>query len=149
MSNLEAFKALLKSSGNSVTTARLKVFEALVGQEPLAMHDVAARAREVDRASVYRAVDLFEQLGIVQRLNTGWKYKIELTDKFAEHHHHLTCLRCGRTVAMSEVELEDFIVQLSRAHGFSPVSHQIEIQGYCTGCAAHATPDVTDSSVEA
>jgi Fur family ferric uptake transcriptional regulator len=130
----EAFKELLKSNGQSVTKARLSVFEVLLGQEPLAMHELVKRAGQIDRASVYRAVDLFERLGIAQRLNTGWKYKLELTDKFAEHHHHLTCVHCGRTIAMNESELEDLITKLAAAHHFTPKAHQIEIQGLCAEC---------------
>lgn len=99
------------------------------------MHELVGKVRGVDRASVYRAVELFERLGIVQRLNAGWKYKLELTDKFAEHHHHLTCINCGRTIAMTETELEDVISRLAANHGFSPTAHQIEIQGYCDMCA--------------
>lgn len=134
MSGVEAFRSMLKSSGHSVTKARVAVFNALLGQEPLSMRELAGRVRAVDRASVYRIVDLFEALGIVQRLHTGWKYKLELTDKFAEHHHHLTCTNCGRTVAMNETDLELVIDRLSRAHGFKPSAHQIEIQGLCQRC---------------
>lgn len=130
----ETFTTLLKQAGQSVTAARLTVFEALLGQEPMPMHQLVKRAGEVDRASVYRAVALFERLGIVQRLHTGWKYKIELTDKFSAHHHHLTCLRCGRTIAMNEAELERVISDLARAHNFHPTAHQIEIQGLCADC---------------
>lgn len=130
----EAFKELLKINGQSVTKARLQVFEALLGQEPLAMHTLVERAGKVDRASVYRAVDLFERLGIVQRLNTGWKYRLELSDKFAEHHHHLTCIRCSRTVAMNEADLESLIAKLAAGHHFRPTAHQIEIQGVCGAC---------------
>lgn len=130
----EAFKALLKDSKQSVTQARLAVFNALLGQEPLGMHELVGKVRGVDRASVYRAVDLFERLGIVQRLHTGWKYKLELTDKFAEHHHHLTCARCGRTIAMNEDELEHVLAKLAAAHHFKPTAHQIEIQGLCSNC---------------
>jgi Fur family ferric uptake transcriptional regulator len=74
----------------------------------------------------------------VQRLNTGWKYKIELSDSFAEHHHHLTCTRCGRTIAMNETELEDVIARLAANHRFRPTAHQIEIQGLCTSCLEHS-----------
>ncbi|HSX00165.1 MAG TPA: Fur family transcriptional regulator [Patescibacteria group bacterium] len=130
----EIFKTLLKANGQSVTRARLSVFGALLGQEPLAMHELVTRVEQVDRASVYRAIDLFEHLGIVQRLNTGWKYKLELTDKFAEHHHHLTCTDCGRTIPMNEVELEDLITKLAVAHQFKPLAHQIELQGICAQC---------------
>ena len=98
------------------------------------MHQLAEKVREADRASVYRAVDLFERLGIVQRLNTGWKYKLELTDMFADHHHHLTCVNCGRTIAMNETELETAIARLAARHNFRPTSHQIEVQGLCQSC---------------
>jgi Fur family transcriptional regulator, ferric uptake regulator len=131
----DKFRLLLKEQGYSVTRARVRVFDALTGQEPLSMHDLVARASDIDRASVYRTIDLFENLGLVQRLNTGWKYKIELSDTFTQHHHHLTCINCGKTVAMNEQELERFIEQLAREHGFKPSAHQIEIQGVCGGCS--------------
>lgn len=128
------FVALLKENRQSITKPRLAVFEALLGQEPMSMHQLAEKVREADRASVYRAVDLFERLGIVQRLNTGWKYKLELSDKFADHHHHLTCVNCGRTIAMNEAELEETISRLAARHRFRPTAHQIEIQGLCEHC---------------
>lgn len=131
----DEFKHFIKQEGYSVTRARLAVFNALVGQEPLSMGQLVGRVRGVDRASVYRTIDLLERLGVVQRLNTGWKYKLELTDKFSEHHHHLTCTKCGRTVALSEHELERFIEQLARLHKFVPSSHQVEIQGLCNTCS--------------
>jgi Fur family transcriptional regulator, ferric uptake regulator len=130
----DLFKKLLKDSAQSITSARLEVFRALLGQEPLSMHQLVARASGIDRASVYRAVDLFEKLGIVQRLNTGWKYKLELTDKFTDHHHHLTCLHCGRTIVIGETELEETIEKLAARHQFKPTAHQIEIQGLCADC---------------
>jgi Fur family ferric uptake transcriptional regulator len=128
------FVTLLKQNRQSVTKPRLAVFEALLGQEPMSMHRLAEKVGEADRASVYRAIDLFERLGIVQRLNTGWKYKLELTDKFADHHHHLTCTNCGRTIAMNETELEETISRLAARYRFKPTAHQIEIQGLCENC---------------
>lgn len=130
----EAFTKLLKENGQSVTSARLAVFEALLGSEPISMHELVRRAGQIDRASVYRAVGLFERLGVVQRLNIGWKYKIELTDHFAEHHHHLTCTSCGKTIPMNEHELETLIAKLAADHNFKPTAHQIEIQGLCENC---------------
>ncbi|HSX16730.1 MAG TPA: transcriptional repressor [Patescibacteria group bacterium] len=133
-SHNEEFRQLLKDHGQSVTKARLAVFNALLGKEPLSMHELVNHVPEIDRASAYRTVELFEQLGIVQRLNTGWKYKLELSDKFAEHHHHLTCTHCGRTIPMNETELERVIDRLAQAHDFTPTAHQIEIQGLCSNC---------------
>jgi Fur family transcriptional regulator, ferric uptake regulator len=130
----ETLHELLKREGHSFTQTRQRIFHTLMGQEPISMAQLTGRVRGVDRASVYRTIDLFERLGIVQRLYSGWKYKLELTDKFAPHHHHLTCTNCGRTIVLSEHELERFIEQLAHKHGFTPVGHQIEIQGLCTMC---------------
>ena len=130
----EIFETLLREHKQSITKSRLAVFDALAGQEPLTMREIAVRVPNIDRASVYRAVALFERLGIAQRLSTGWKYKIELSDKFAAHHHHLSCVRCGDTVAIHGRELETFIEQLADHHHFRPTAHQIEVQGLCAHC---------------
>jgi Fe2+ or Zn2+ uptake regulation protein len=129
------FKALLKTHGYSITDQRLLVFNLLLGQEPLTMHELIERANDnIDRASVYRIIGLFDQIGITQRLNIGWKYRIELSDKFAEHHHHLTCLNCHKVIPINKNELEDFMAQLASAQKFTPIEHQVEIQGYCGDC---------------
>ncbi len=126
---------LLRRSGHSVTVQRLFVFELLESGKPLSMAYLTARASgAIDRASLYRTVALFEKLGIVRRVHLGWKYKIELSDRFTEHHHHLTCLTCHAIIPISEQELEGFISNLAAQHHFMPVEHQIEVQGYCAGC---------------
>lgn len=89
----------------------------------------------LDRASLYRIIAVFEKLGIAHRVNIGWKYKIELSDRFSEHHHHMTCLHCHKIIPINEQELEQFINNLSVQHEFQPIEHQIEIQGYCSTCA--------------
>lgn len=126
---------LLKDNGLSVTKQRLFVFELLEDREPLTMYELYDLAKgKLDRASLYRIITVFEKLGIVQRINIGWKYKIELSDKFSEHHHHLTCLKCHKVIPISEDELESFISGLTVSHKFTPVEHQIEVQGYCENC---------------
>jgi Fur family transcriptional regulator, ferric uptake regulator len=136
-SSKDIFTNLLKSAGFSVTTARLTVFEAfLAHHDPMSMGELVAKTPGVDRASVYRAVELFEQLRIIQRITTGWKYKLELSDRFTEHHHHLTCVRCERIIKINEHELEQFIDDVAKRAHFTPTAHQIEIQGVCEDCAA-------------
>jgi Fur family transcriptional regulator, ferric uptake regulator len=129
-SSKEVLIELLKQGSCRVTKTRLTIFEQLYNQEPLSMHDLVQQSKGVDRASVYRTVELFERLGIAQRLHLGWKYKIELTDRFAAHHHHLTCLACGKTIPINERDLDELAAQ----HNFMPTAHQIELQGYCAAC---------------
>lgn len=131
---------ILRENGLNITRQRLLVFEALVGSEPITMYELYDCLRnQLDRASLYRIVTAYEKLGIVSRINIGWKYKIELSDKYSEHHHHLTCIKCGRIIPISETELETFIHTLATSHNFYPTEHQIEVQGYCEKCKASGT----------
>lgn len=132
----EEFEARLKTAGYSVTRSRKVVFAALQDKEPQTMREIlqACEAR-VDRASVYRAISLFEELGIVKRLQIGWKYKLELSDAFHHHHHHLTCLRCGTVMPLAEdTTIEQRLKAIAAAHSFSLEEHQLEIQGICQRC---------------
>jgi len=133
---LEQFKTVLKSSACSLTKTRRLVFAALQDKEPQTMHEIVAACRgQADRASVYRTISLFEKLGIVQRLQIGWKYKLELSDRFRHHHHHLTCLNCGSVIPFDEsLALESGLRRLADAKKFEMQSHQLEIQGLCHNC---------------
>jgi Fur family ferric uptake transcriptional regulator len=126
----------LKKHKYSLTDSRKTVFRALENKEAMSMAElVAACGDQLDRATVYRTITLFEELGIVERLNIGWKYKIELTGTFSHHHHHLTCTNCGAITPLSEdSQLEDRLTELARLHHFTPESHQIEIRGLCSAC---------------
>jgi Fur family ferric uptake transcriptional regulator len=128
---------ILKEGGYSYTVARIFVCELLWDQEPQAMRDLVAHSKgTIDRASLYRAIELFERLGIVQRIYIGWKYKIELSDIFTHHHHHISCLGCGKVVAITEEdEVERLISNLAARHKFTAQNHQLEIRGYCEQCA--------------
>lgn len=127
---------MLKKNGYSVTRPRLVVCELLLDQEPQSMGELAARLDgQLDRASLYRTVDLFEKLGVVQRIYIGWKYKIELSDIFTHHHHHISCLQCGKIVPLQEDEkLEALLTLLAQQQNFTAQSHQLEICGYCQNC---------------
>jgi Fur family ferric uptake transcriptional regulator len=135
---LEILQDILKRNGYSITKARRFIFQLLCDQEPQSMHDIYLRTKgEVDRASLYRIIRIFEQTGIVQRVYIGWKYKIELTDIFSHHHHHISCLSCHKLIAIKEdEEIENLINALAAKHQVIATSHQLEVQGYCKDCQA-------------
>jgi len=135
MDSSNPLQAALHQHGQSLTKPRRAVYAALQGEEPLTVPELIARCSGVDRASVYRTISLFERLGIIQRLQTGWKYKLELSDQFHDHHHHATCLGCGKAEVLAEdASLEAHLSQLARASGFSVARHQLELQGWCADC---------------
>ncbi len=137
MTHRQTLKTILKQNGSSLTRTRQLVFDLLRDQEPQSMQVLASRASpEVDRATVYRTIELFEKLGIVHRLNIGWKYRIELSDLFSAHHHHMHCEKCGKIIDLpANVMLEKMIDTVAQKNNFSPRGHSLEIYGLCPVCS--------------
>ncbi len=52
------------------------------------------------------------------------------------HHHHLVCRRCGRTVEVEGPAVERWAEKVADEHGYTDVSHQVEIFGTCPACSA-------------
>jgi Fur family ferric uptake transcriptional regulator len=133
----DSLKSLLKNGDASLTKPRKAVFDLLLNQGPQSMQVLVSRAEgKVDRATIYRTIDLFERLGIVHRINLGWKYKIELTDLFTGHHHHMYCSNCGRMYDLPDNPmLETMIDTVAAKSGFAPRGHMLEIYGLCANCS--------------
>lgn len=138
--HLATLTTTLKQQGYSVTDARKTVFLALLDKEPQTINELTkATADSLNRASLYRVIELFEQLGIVQRLQIGWKYKLELSDSFAAHHHHMSCITCGRVQPFEESAVIEFeLKQLAQERGFQETGHQLEVRGVCQNCQTKA-----------
>jgi Fe2+ or Zn2+ uptake regulation protein len=132
----QTLKVLLKKNGASLTKSRKIIFDLLLNQKPQSMQVLIGRAKDrVDRSTIYRTMELFERLGIVQRLNIGWKYKFELSDVFQEHHHHFHCNNCGTTLSLKQNPmLEKMIDAVITRSGHAPRGHQLEIYGLCADC---------------
>ena len=136
--NIKQFRQTLIDNNHHVTAVRQAIFALLISPEPQSIGEIIAKG-SVDRVSVYRNIELFEKLDIVHRIYVGWKYKLELSDKYIAHHHHLSCLSCGRIIDIEDEEhIDHFITEISLKFGFEPRHHQFEIDGYCRDCAAKA-----------
>jgi len=143
------FADYLRKSGNSITATRQIVFETLSKNHPIGMAELVKLCSPVcDRASVYRTITLFEELDIVTKVNSGWKYKLELSDRFSDHHHHLTCTNCGKIVPINHSEeLESLIVKLASNASFTSEKHQLEIHGLCSACQQVLRRDLSTSAL--
>lgn len=131
----EEIKNVLKQQGFTATKTRMAILHILLSTQPASLHELITALPNVDRATVYRTMDLFIDLGIAKKVYTGFKYRIELGDSFQEHHHHLTCLRCSTIIDVHTPEIEYAIEQVSANHGFRPIRHDLEITGYCSNCS--------------
>lgn len=141
--SLVLLQKILKDNGYSLTRPRQIVCELLWNEEPRSIRELTLRSQDlIDRATLYRTLDLFEKLGLIRRVYIGWKHKIELSDIFTHHHHHhISCLGCGKVVAITEdAEIERLIYGISQRYGFTKPSHQLEVAGYCPECTKPKKP---------
>lgn len=136
MNGLPLLKNALKSHGASITSPRCTVFHALsVQHAPVSVQELASVCPGVDQASVYRTVKLFEESGIIVRILSGSQSRVELSDLFSPHHHHIACTVCGKIVSLHEdTVLEKMINSLGAQYKFSKIHHSLEMEGVCENC---------------
>jgi len=135
-SNLK-FDEILSSNNLRLTNARKRIFAVLAAHHrPIKISGlIRSLAGEVDMTTVYRNIELFEKLDIINKIYTGWKYRVELSEKFRPHHHHLTCQNCGKIFPIDiGRKLESAIAKLGASQGFRPIEHELELRGLCKNC---------------
>lgn len=118
------------------TSARMAVFATLEkAHEPLTLQEINERTGNADRASVYRTLELFEDLHIVNTVLIGWKKRFELAAPFRSHHHHIYCENCGKVASIDSPSLEKLIKTISEQKSFHLQRHTLELSGLCDKCA--------------
>ena len=96
--------------------------------------DLRGEGASVGLTTVYRHLQALAEAGQVDVLRTGdgeARYRACPTD---EHHHHLVCRRCGRAVEVAGPAVERWAAAVADEHGFTDVTHAVEVFGVCAGC---------------
>lgn len=52
-----------------------------------------------------------------------------------EHHHHLICRSCAKTVEIDGASVEDWASKIAKQYGFQDVTHTIDLFGVCSNCS--------------
>lgn len=132
----DVFTTQLKQSGYSLTAPRRLAFTTLLERDKLSMHELIIACPQIDRATVYRTVQLLENIGIIHKVYAGWKYTLELGDAFRDHHHHALCTVCRAYIDLPEdTELEKLITRLASRKDFTLNQHSLELSGVCAPCS--------------
>ncbi|HEX5456688.1 MAG TPA: transcriptional repressor, partial [Candidatus Saccharimonadales bacterium] len=97
------FEEMLDKRLLRLTAERKTLFRHLAGLEsPVSIKELASSlSSQMDQVTVYRNITLFEELGVINKIYSGWKYRIELSEQFRPHHHHMTCTNCGKIIPIS------------------------------------------------
>ena len=134
-----ALERLRDASGRSGSARRL-VVEYLGEQDccrsAQEIHDaVRASGGRVGIASVYRALDGMDALGLVQRIDLGdGVARFEPAHAGGDHHHHLVCDDCGKVEPFEDARLESAIARVADGRGYAVAAHDVVLRGACEDC---------------
>ena len=97
--------------------------------------EMRASGAKIGLTTVYRALQALSDAGEIDVLRTDDGESVYRKCSTG-HHHHLVCRACGRTVEIEGPAVERWAGTVADEHGFTDVSHTLEIFGTCAGCSA-------------
>jgi len=119
--------------GMKMTEQRRVIAEVLSDSEDHPdVEQVYARSVKIDPrisiATVYRTVRLFEEAGLLDRLDFGdGRARYEQTSD--DHHDHLIDVKSGKIIEFHDEEVESLQLQVARRLGYKLVGHRMELFG--------------------
>lgn len=122
------------------TRQRTAIAEALATIEGFTsaqgLHEaMRARGAAVGLTTVYRHLQSLAESGEIDSLRTDEGESVYRRCAGDDHHHHLVCRSCGATVEVSGPAVETWAAAVAAEHGFSDVSHTLEVFGRCPACS--------------
>ena len=96
------------------------------------VEELYARAAQVDPrisiATVYRTVKLFDEAGILDRLEFG-DGRARYEDAERDHHDHLIDVNSGEVIEFVDPEIEALQERIAARLGYRLVGHRLELLG--------------------
>ena len=96
------------------------------------VEELYARASKVDAgislATVYRTVKLFEETGILERLEFG-DGRSRYEDAERKHHDHLIDINTGQVIEFVDPEIEALQEKIAAKLGYELRGHKLELYG--------------------
>ena len=131
--------ATLKAKGYRLTPQRELVLDAVVRLEHGTPDEICAEVQRsaggVNISTIYRTLELLEELGLVTHTHLGHGAPTYHAASGADH-LHLVCRVCGEVIE-TEVEVADaFVRRLAEQHGFETDVAHFAIYGRCQGCTS-------------
>ncbi len=137
MLTMQELAKLLRDNGCKVTPQRLAVYDMLAHtkEHPTAemiFDAVKEKYPSMSFATVYKSVEIFSRLHIIQVLNTGedsFRY-----DARVDEHPHIQCVQCGRVWDLDPVDAKAAEAKIAEDTGFEVSGHQFYFYGVCPKC---------------
>ena len=131
--NVDRLEKLCAEKGMRMTDQRRVIARVLSeAHDHPDVEELYRRAHAVDPhisiATVYRTVRLFEEAGIIDRLDFR-DGRSRYEEHTGEHHDHLIDMKTGRVVEFVDDDIEALQVAIARKLGYKLVDHRLELYG--------------------
>lgn len=91
--------------------------------------------KQVGIATIYRTLNIFEELGIVNKQEfTDQAYTYELIDPESDHHDHIICTKCGKILEDEFLSVDNVKESLKNQYDFDLNYYSLRIYGICSDC---------------
>jgi Fur family ferric uptake transcriptional regulator len=127
-------EGILKGFGLKKTVGRIKILGALHDAgRPLTGNELCAvlGRDSMDPASIYRALSLFSERGIVHRIGGDDRAARFALTKGGGDHPHFVCRNCGRMDCLNDVSLPEVNVS---SRGYLVEQEHLFLSGLCDHC---------------
>ena len=129
---------ILHAKGYRVTPQRVVILDAVCeGNGHTIVGEIYARAKRMDpainRSTLYRTLDLFQQIGLVVSAEIGTGEKVyEVAE--SEAHYHLICRGCGHTEIIDHALIHPLFKKIEQRYRFTIQTDHHVIFGMCAAC---------------
>lgn len=137
----EYLKEKLKAQGCKLTPQRRSILDVIIdnGGSHLSAEEiyemVKKKCPEIGLATVYRTMQMFDEIGIVYKHNfDDGRSRYELQNNEDHQHHHLICINCGKVIEVEEDLLEQLEKGIENKYKFSITNHNVKFLGLCDQC---------------
>jgi len=93
---------------------------------------VITQEQLIDLSTIHRILDRLHKIELIESLYGERSNFYELSSQFLPHHHHFTCIECGKIIDIDICMINPIIESISNVG--TPLSHSFEIKGICNNC---------------
>lgn len=131
------WRSRLRQQGYRLTPQRELILEAVErlqhGTPDEIYAEVSARSTAVNRSTVYRTLEVLEELGLVRHLHLGDRAPTYHSVHAGPAHFHLSCRNCGQVISVEEERATELARTLREEFGFEADVAHLTIFGAHTG----------------
>ncbi len=143
MSPIDKFREFLLTKGERLTRERSIIIEEVFAEhEHFDADTLVSRVssnkggRRVSRATVYRALKLLEEAGLLRKVARPNGSEVYEHDYGYPQHDHLICSKCGELIEFTNEVISALVEKICSEHAFIKSSHRLEVYGVCSKCNA-------------